>query len=58
MNDELMHMLGYITTSQWKDALTNWETLQKSVLWGLIKEVDDHYDMGLQDEIEELINEE
>ena len=49
---ELIHMLGYLNESQWKDALSN-DYLDKKELKLIIKWVEEYYRMELNLEVEE-----
>ncbi len=47
MNDELIHMLGYLTEKQWKDAL-NTAGLNNDEIKKLFKEMSGSYKMGYE----------
>ncbi len=57
-------LLGYLTPEQWADAIrwfrsTENESEPKKVteLWKLIKEQELHYDLILEDEVKQILNE-
>lgn len=45
MNDELIHLLGYLTERQWKDSL-NKRGLDNAEIKKLFKEMSGCYNMG------------
>ena len=50
MNDELIHMLGYLTQEQWEDAFAL-EDLDKDNLKELLQTVDKRYGMEMYENI-------
>jgi len=52
MDKELLHMLGYITEDQWKDAFCIEDNhLDLKRLGEILKEVDSYYRMNMYEEI-------
>ena len=50
-NDEIIHLLGYLTTEQWDDALSM-EDMDKEMIWKLVDAVDSYYNSDFRGEIE------
>lgn len=50
LNEETLHMLGYLTEEKWKDAFRN-DDLNKDILKELLQAVDKRYNMHMYEDI-------